>query len=346
MAVTFVIMAGGTGERLWPLVRRNRPKVCLSPDGRRSLLRGTLERLGGVAPRPRWLVVTTPDQARAVRREVPPAWRRRVVVEPAIRNTAGCLALAVLLAARRHPHDVLVALPADHWVRDEAAFRRALRTAIATARRVHAPVLLGIRPTHPHPGFGYVRAAAQVGRGPGPRVFRVAQFIEKPSASRAAALVRRGRAFWNAGIFVARVEVFLHAFQAHLPGHLRRLAPAVRSGRGLAAAYRALPSVSFDYGVMDHLRERYVVEGRFGWADLGSWDTWARLGHGRARFLALDAHNVTVVSQEPHLIAAVGVRDLVVVQTRAATLLCHPARTQAVRDIVRRLERNGARAFL
>jgi len=348
-AVTFVIMAGGKGERLWPLVRSATPKVCLSPDGTRSLLAATVDRLRLVWPHPEWLIVTTNGQAEAVRAVLPNALRDAVLVEPQIKNTAACITLAAVTLAMRDPHRVMVVTPADHWVSDVPAFRQALSTAIRAAVAHDTIVTIGIRPTHPHTGLGYLCAGASVNGVRAPRVYRLKQFIEKPSAARAAALLKQSRTYWNSGTFVGTADKFLESVTQWLPEHTRRLVPLAETLHGhqrfsnasflqrARAAYRALEGISFDHGVMDHLREGLVVEGQFRWADLGSWDVWAQLGRASSRTISIESENITVVGQEGHLVATIGVRDLVIVQTPSATLICHPQRAQAVRKIVKRL---------
>lgn len=355
-SVTFVVMAGGKGERLWPLVRRTAPKVCLSPNGGRSLLRATIDRLRHLWPRAQWLIVTTHGQADAVRAGVPPSLRRAVMVEPQIKNTAACITLAAVAQALRDPHRVMVVVPADHWVDDAAAFQRAVRTAIRAAVTYDTIATIGIRPTHPHTGMGYLCAGSALHGGRGTRIFRLARFIEKPSRAHATRLLRRPRTYWNSGTFVGTADTFLECITEWLPDHARRLVPVATDLRrprsrqvalgGIAftrlatRAYRALKVVSFDHGVMDHVQGGVVVEGRFGWADLGSWDTWAHLCRSASRTLQVASENVTVVGHDRHLVVAVGVRDLLVVHTPSATLICRPDKAQEVREVVRRVSQD------
>lgn len=359
--MTFVIMAGGKGERLWPLVRSTMPKVCLSPDGTRNLLQATVDRLGPAWPGASWLIVTTKDQAAAVRRSLSPALRRQVLVEPGIKNTAACITLAAVALATRDPGRVMVVVPADHWIGDVEAYRRAVRTAIEASVARDALVTIGIRPTHAHPGLGYLCAGSPLptprerANGAGfARMFRLDRFIEKPSVANAKRLIRRKKTYWNSGTFVGTADKFLECITEWLPDHVKRLMPLARDlgrerngwhGPGTApftlraqTAYRTLEAVSFDHGVMDHLHEAVVVEGDFAWADLGSWDAWAKLGRSICRVVDVGSRNTTVISQEPHLVAMVGVSDLLVVHTPTATLICHRDNAQAVREAVARLD--------
>jgi len=352
-SVTFVVMAGGKGERLWPLVRVAAPKVCLSPTGRRSLLQATIDRLRPVWPQADWLIVTTKGQAEAVRAGLPRPLRRAVIVEPQGKNTAACITLAAVALAIRDPQRVMVVVPADHWIEGAGVFRRAVRAAIRAAVAHDTIATIGVRPTHPHPGLGYLCAGSSLDGFRRPRVFRLARFIEKPSRVQAARLLTRPRTYWNSGIFVGTADKFLECVTEWLPDHARRLVPLadyLRRHRLQSAAassasftrlagspYRALDGVSFDHGVMDHAQAGLVVEGCFSWADLGSWDTWAHLGRASSRTVAVDSENVTVIGQEGHLVAAIGVRDLLVVHTPTATLICGAGKSQKVRELVRRV---------
>ena len=350
-AVTFVVMAGGRGERLWPLVRTAVPKACLSPDGTQTLLETTIARLREAWPQAGWLIVTTSEQARAVRTHLPAALRCRVIVEPAVKNTAACITLAAAVLACRDPRQVMVVAPADHWVGDVPAFHRAIRAAITASRRLNTIATIGIRPQTPQTGLGYVCAGARVA-GPWPaRVFRLARFVEKPPRRLAGRLIARPTTYWNSGLFIGSAERFLECVTEWLPDHAQRLIPTVtgwltRHPRAafagtfparLRSRYEALPATSFDHGVMTHLTGGLIVEGRFAWADLGSWDTWAQVGQAAARTIGVESENVTIVGQPTHLIATVGVRNLLVVQTPTATLICRPDKSQAVREVVRRV---------
>lgn len=284
IAVTFVIMAGGRGKRLRPLVSATRPKVCLSLDGTRSLLQATIERLGPVWPRARWLIVTTQGQADIIRRHLPGKFRRALLVEPQIKNTAACLTLAAATIAARDPRRVMVVVPADHWVGDAASFQRSLRVAIRAAVQEETIAMIGIRPTHAHTGLGYLRAGSPLRGFNGSRLFRLAAFIEKPSRAVAARLSKQPRTYWNNGIFVGTADKFLEVLTVWLPEHTRRLVPLAAKVRGTGgwaararAAYRRLKPISFDHGVMDHLQEGIVVEGRFPWSDVGTLEAWTTL---------------------------------------------------------------------
>ncbi len=342
--VTIVIMAGGRGERLWPLVRTNKPKVCLSIDGKHSLLEATIDRLRGLWPDARWLIVTTNGQEDAIRdclrhsNQRTPNLENSLLVEPQPKNTAACIGLAAIALAIRNPREIMVVMPADHWIRNVWAFRKNLRTAIRAALAHDTIVTIGIHPTYPHCGLGYLCAGTPLTTG----VFRLDRFVEKPTRSVAAQLIRRPRTFWNSGIFIGAADTFLECLTEYLPNHICRLFPlANRVGRKsfvhrAQVAYRHLDNISFDHGVMDMLTRAIVVEGRFDWMDLGSWDAWAHLCRS-PKTVGIESRNVTVIGEESHLVATIGVRNLIVVQSPSATLICSPKASQEVRQLLRQL---------
>lgn len=341
--VAFVIMAGGRGERLWPLVRAEMPKVCLAIDGTRTLLQATLERLQPLARTSALLIVTTAAQAHPIRRTLPATLKAQLLVEPQPKNTAACISLAAAVLAHQDPTMVMVALPADHWITPTSAFQRSLLAAIEVAQDDDWLVTIGLKPMRVHPGLGHVCAGTALGMRRGCRVFRLARFVEKPSPRLAKQLVRQGRVYWNAGIFIGRVGTFLERIQRFLPDHARHLFPLGKVAQQSAfrrqarSAYRRIRAISFDDGVMAHLGDGSVVEGDFDWEDLGSWESWVRISPNAKPALAVVSHNVRVVSPDRHLVAAIGLRDVIVVHTPDATLVCRTKDAQMVKDMVRRL---------
>ena len=342
----FVIMAGGKGERLWPLARACRPKVCLRVDGVHTLLDATLTRLAPMATPRNTLIITTHDQAAMIRHSLPRAFRPSVIVEPEPKNTAGCISMAAAIVAARAARTVMCVLPADHWIPDAAAFRRSLGAAVAVAAAAPVMAMIGVRPSQVHPGLGHLCVSRRLGRRQECQVFRLARFIEKPSRKTARQLMRQRRVFWNAGIFVGQAGTFLTLIRRWLPEHARFLGPlGERFGRADFAkqaktAYRALQAISFDDGVMAHVREGAVVEGDFVWEDLGSWESWARIRRLNAPSIVVDSRNVRTLSADGHLVAAVGLKDVIVVHTPDATLVCHARSTQAVRTVTAHLSQD------
>jgi len=348
-----VVMAGGSGTRFWPRSRQRTPKQFLPIVGGQSMLRETVARVAPLVGPSHVVVVAGRSQARAVRTELPRLARRNLLAEPVGRNTAAAIALAALVLERRSPGASMVVLPADHAISAHGVFRADLRLALRVAEETGALVTLGLPPTRPETGYGYIRPAKAI-PGTRGRVARVAAFIEKPNLRRAEALVAEGRVLWNAGIFAWRASDVLEELRAHVPAVVGPLEAALaRGGGALAAAYRRIPSVSIDHGVLEHSRRVMVVRARFPWSDVGSWAAvepfWRGAANGdntvRGHALPIDSRGCVVDSPE-RLVALVGVEDLVVVDAGDAVLVCRKDRAQDVRLVVDELRRRGLARYL
>ncbi len=329
-----VILAGGRGERFWPLSRSGRAKQFLPLVGDRTLLAATAERLAPLVPLARSFVITGADQGPLVLASLPDIPPGNVVAEPAGRNTAPAVAVGAHRAAALDPEAVIVVVPSDAWIGDENAYRAALATAVSTAERQDVLVTIGAVPNRPETGYGYLEIA-----DPKADVQPVARFVEKPDADTAVRYVTGGRHLWNCGIFVMKARVYVEALRLHLPEVAAALARIDTDG--LDAFYAAVPSISIDYGVMEKASNVMTVRAAFAWDDLGSWSALERVlpaeGHGDV--LALDSEG-SVLYAEEGVIAALGVPDLIVVRTARATLVLPKSRAQDVRRIVRELGEN------
>lgn len=339
-----LIMAGGSGERLWPLSRRRHPKQTLRLGCKRSLLQVTADRLRGMVPIRRIVVVTTKNQADLVRRQMPAVAPEHFWVEPASRNTAAAVGLGTIAILREDPDALIVVVPADHVIFPEEKFRRTIRRAVQIAMDRDGLVCLGVQPTYPATGFGYIEPMGERIR---PGGYRVRRFIEKPELKQAQRLVRNPRIVWNGGIFVWRGRVILSAIRQWLPALSSGLDAIGRTlgtplgNTRLQQLYRRLPSISIDVGVMERSRHVWVVPTDFSWDDVGSWNSIAFL-HGAdpqgnvvlGSHLGLETGGSIIVGDPGHLVATVGVRDLIVVHTPDATLVCHKTQAQQVRKLV------------
>ncbi len=340
-----VILAGGCGTRFWPLSRRARPKQLLSLTDGESLLQATIARvLPLVGPR-RVLVVTGGHLRDAVVRQASalrvPA--ENVFAEPEGRNTAPAICWAATIVRRRDPEGILVVLPSDHLVRRPAAFLRRIRQAVRRAAEGHL-VTLGIVPTRPETGYGYLKVRPSGGRAP----LRVERFTEKPDLPTARRFLRSGSYLWNSGMFVWRADVILEAFDRHQPA----IAGAFASGDRVERFWGRLPSISVDYAILEKTPSVAIPAGDIGWTDLGSWEAAAEvLPRDRRGNTAppgtrlLDCEGTLVVREDTggKTIALLGVRDLVVVETPDALLVCRKDRSQDVRRIVELLKKEGRR---
>lgn len=339
-----VVMAGGRGTRFWPRSRTARPKQFLAIAGTDTLLHQTVHRLDGHVRPDHIFVVTTEDLAEETRRMLPDLPPGNVLVEPEGRNTAPCLALALVQIEQKFPEGVMAVLSADHWIGDPEIFMADLELAVDHATRKRELVTFGIRPSYPETGYGYIESE---GQGP---VLQVKAFREKPPVEVAIEYLESGRHFWNAGMFVWTLADFRKGLETHAPEVLAPLDAWVKAGSqvsALAAAYRQLPQVAIDVALMEKARSVAVVPTRFRWSDVGSWPAAIEFQQPDAQgnvslgdtFL-LDTHNSAFFGGK-RFIAASGVEDLIVVDAEDALLICRKDRAQSVKQIVEHLKAAG-----
>lgn len=340
-----VILAGGGGERFWPRSRPWLPKQFLDLDGGGSLLQRTYSRVRRLLPLASIYVATRAEHRDLVLQHLPDLPLDNLILEPAGRDTAPSLGLAALVLAQRDPDAIMVALPSDHLVADEDAFAAALRAAAEAAEQVGGLITLGIQPTRPETGYGYIQVGPVVASAGGLAVHRVARFVEKPDRATAEQYVESGQYLWNCGVFAWRVGTLLAEIHRHLPQLGAVLAELASASPGafaqaLAQVFPQAPKISIDYGVLEKSDRVYVVPAYFGWDDVGTWSAVARLrprdpqGNAvRGPAILYDAHGVVVEGVPHRLVAAVGVRDLVIVDSDDAVLVCHKDRAQDVRHV-------------
>jgi mannose-1-phosphate guanylyltransferase len=345
MEIYALILAGGSGERFWPLSRRALPKQLLRLICNRSLLEETVARLDGLIPPDRILILTNVDQEKGVRallKSIPPC---NVIAEPSKRDTAAAVALGVGWVAARNHTAAMVVLPADHVIKETAAFQKIIRDAVSAAEEKNALITIGIRPTSANPGFGYIEMGEPVATKPG--LFRVVRFREKPNVDLAESFIRKGNFRWNAGMFVWTVPTILTEFNRHAPEFGRFI--AMMSGPGAfekdwGEKFSKLPRTSFDYAVMEHADRVLVLEAAFDWDDVGGWQAVARYfpndNRGNAAncgLTTLEASGNIVFDDAGNNVALLGVNNLIVVRTRDAVLVCHRHHAEKIKNLVAKL---------
>jgi mannose-1-phosphate guanylyltransferase len=344
-----LILAGGSGERFWPLSRRNRPKQLLRLVSKRTLLEETVSRLDGLVPPERILILTNVEQEKAVRGLLKKFPKENIVAEPAKRDTAAAVALGAGWVAARDHSATMLALPADHVIAGRDAFQETMRTAAAAASETGALVTIGIKPTWACPGFGYIEQgeAVRLRENSKLAVHRVVRFREKPNVDLAESFLRKGNFRWNAGMFVWSVPTVLSEFNRHAP-ELADFISQVRSPKDLNKVLREqfakLPRISFDYAIMEKADRVLVVEASFDWDDVGSWQAVARYfkkdEHGNIAnraLTALDASDNIVFNDGKTTIALLGVHNLIVVRTGDAILICHRHQAERIKNLVAKL---------
>jgi mannose-1-phosphate guanylyltransferase len=345
-----LILAGGSGERFWPLSRRAQPKQFLQLVSERSLVEDAVARLDGLVPRERIFILTNVDQEAALRRLLPSVPEENIVAEPAKRDTAAAVALATAWVAMRDHRATMLVLPADHVIKDREAFQKTMQSAARAAEETGALVTIGIKPTWPCPGFGYIEEGAPVALpgGPAPNeIFRVLRFREKPNVELAATFVQAGNFRWNAGMFVWSVPTVLSEFNRHAPELANFISQISAPGQWesvLQARFRELPVISFDYAIMEKADRVLMVEASFDWDDVGSWRAvaayLAKDEHKNASnccLTTMDASDNIVFSNSPSRIALLGVHNLIVVRTGDSLLVCNRRDAERIKDLVSKL---------
>jgi len=356
--VWVTILAGGSGTRLWPYSRQSRPKQMISLLGDRSLLQSTVDRVLPLVPPERIHILTGPAHAQGIASQLPELPRENILVEPSPRGTAPCLGLAALKLAQRAStqQEVMVSLHADHAIKDEDSFRQAIRTAIQTARHGHL-VTVGIVPTYPATGFGYIERGTTLPDAHGRDVYQVVRFREKPPLSEAQEYVQSGRFYWNTGYFAWTFERILAAYRQHLPDAYVVLGALADPSTGVEETERlweTIEPVTIDVGIMERARGIAVVPCDPGWSDVGTWATLQDLSSpgadgnvilGSGDHVGLDTESC-LIHTNGRLVATIGLHDMIVVDTEDALLVLPRTRAQDVSTLVKVLREKGFDGYL
>jgi len=348
-----VIMAGGSGTRLWPLSRTNTPKQALKLVGERTMFQHAVDRLTPLFAPEQIMVVTKADHIKVLASQTSDLPIENFLVEPEGRGTAPAIGLAALHLRKRDPEAVMAVLTADHFIADTEGFRKILAAAEQVAQKGHL-VTLGIKPTAPSSAFGYVQQAESLGTEAGVPFFRMKRFVEKPNQTEAARMLATGEYSWNSGMFIWRVDRIMAEFERQMPkfyGQLAELEPSLGTPDYPAKISQIWPQVgeqTIDYGVMEGAQDVTVIPIEIGWADVGSWtslfdllpvDAVGNILQGA--HVAIDTKNTLVMGGEKRLIATIGIENLVIVDTEDALLICTREREQDVRAVVKQLKQAG-----
>ena len=354
-----VIMAGGSGTRFWPRSRKKVPKHHLAIAGSDSMIRQTYERLEGEVPPERILVVTVEEQAAATREHLPELPEQNIIAEPEPRNTAAAVGLGAVHVMARGPDSTMLVVTADHVIKPKEIFWENVRAAVELASDGESLVIFGIRPAWGNPGFGYIHRGDPVGEFDGVRCFAIRKFEEKPPAETAAKWVETGEYYWNSGMFVWQTSTILTELERCAPeiySEISKIRDAIGSpeeSQVTSDIYGRIPKQPIDRAVMEKAPSVKVVEATFDWDDVGSWNSLpnhrqqdASGNTVLAEHRGIRTANCIIAGEPQHLIATIGVSDLVIVQTPDATLVCRRDEVEDIKQIVEQLGLEGLEEYL
>jgi mannose-1-phosphate guanylyltransferase len=355
-----VIMAGGKGTRFWPLSREKKPKHLLNIISEKTIIQETIDRVKTLIPPENILVVTGKKHAGILIKQLPEIPSRNIIIEPEGKNTAACIGLAALHIRKMVSDDIMVVLPSDHAIADNKKFIDALDTAAKAASEEDGLVTIGIKPSSVQTGFGYIELANLFKIINDEKVFRVKSIREKPDFQQATEFVQRGNFYWNSGMFIWKNSVILKEIGRWLPElysglmKINEVLGSPEEAVTLPRVYRKLPSISIDYGVMEKADNVFMLQADFGWSDIGSWDalweispkdTKGNAALSKSRIIAENSDGSLIYSPKK-LTALIGVKDLIIVETKDSLLICKKGLSQEVKKIVEKLNADKLKKYL
>ncbi len=345
-----VIMAGGVGSRFWPRSRAATPKQLLKIFGDDTMIQSTVKRLNGLVDNDKIFVITNEIQKEQITEQLPDVPSENIIAEPFGKNTAPCVGLSAAIINKINPDSVIVTLPADHLILNEEKFKNTLKTASDFAYENDSLVTIGIVPTRPETGYGYIQISDNEAK---PGIFKVQTFAEKPNLSTAKRFVKSGDFYWNSGMFIWRSDAILSEIETYMPDlfhgviQMREAYGKENFNDVLRNVYGQLKSISIDYGIMEKSKKVYLVKGEFDWNDVGSWEAVYQLSEhddkGNATFGDVYAEKTfgSYIYNPEKFTAVIGVENVVVIETKDALLVCNRDDAQSVKNVVDFLKVNN-----
>ncbi len=348
-----VIMAGGRGERFWPRSRLVAPKQFLKLVGDKTMLQLTVERVEDLVGISGTYIVAGSDFKDIIMEQLPHLPEENIITEPFGQGTAAAVGLAALILERKDPREVMIVLPADHYISDVTCFQKVLKSAVAAACSGEDIVTIGIAPRRPEKGYGYICQGEMLDTIAGVPVFRVFQFLEKPELAKAVRLLACGNYLWNSGMFIWRLDLIRRLIEKHTPQlaeGLNKIGQAMGTGQYTAIleeVYAKLPGISLDYGILEKTDRVLVMPGDFGWDDIGSWIALERYAKKDERGNIIEGRGVMLDTSDTFIyspgktVGVIGVENLIVINDRDSILVCRKDRAQEIKKVVQALKDKG-----
>ncbi len=357
--ITALIMAGGEGTRFWPLSRKDNPKQFLKlNDEQKTMLQQTVERIAQLVPYEQIFIATNDSYQQAIKDQLAEVPEDNIIIEPLKRNTAPSIGLSSVIIEEKYPGSTMLVLPADHLIKDQNNFLDILKKAIMTAATGKNLVTIGIEPTHPETGYGYIHFGDKLHTIDGDSVFKVENFTEKPDLGRATEFLKDGSYLWNSGMFIWNLNSILANIEEHLPElylSLEKIKEALNTEQQseiIKEEFEKMESISIDYGIMEKADDIFVIPGSFGWDDLGSWPALERIKkvdeQGNVvvgKHYGIDTKN-SIIHSTDKVITTIGLDNIVIVNTDDAVLICDKKRAQEVKRIREILSEEGLDDYL
>ncbi len=349
MKIYAVIMAGGVGSRFWPRSKSKKPKQLLKIFGDNTLIQNTVARLNGLVENERVFVITNKDQVKQIRKQIPHIPEENIIAEPFGKNTAACIGLGAVLVGHKNEDAVMLTLPADHLILDVEAFQKVMKKAAEFAYESKGLVTIGITPTRPETGYGYIQYIDEPVKE---NIYKVRTFAEKPNLSTAKRFLKSGDFLWNSGMFIWRADAILDEIKIHLHDLYEGLVKIQKSvgkkdfDETLVNVYGQLRNISIDYGVMEKSKKVYLTKADFNWSDVGSWEEVYQLsekdnnGNAAVGKVYTDKTYSSYIYSPKKFTALIGVENLIVINTKDALLVCNRENAQDVKKVVDYLKMN------
>jgi len=354
-----VLMAGGIGTRFWPRSRRESPKQVLNIIGKNSMIQATFKRLKGLVDQSNIYIVTNPNQENKIREQLAELSVNNFVLEPFGRNTAPCIGLAAVKIVSEDPDGIMVVLPADHLITDVQEFQTVINLAIEFASKNGGLVTIGISPTFPSSAYGYIQRESDAAEINGHKLYKVRTFAEKPNIETAELFLSSGDFYWNSGMFIWKASTILEEISDKLPEiyeglmEIKETLGSPQYDAKVEEVYRKIRGISIDYGVMQTSDQVYVIPAKLGWNDVGSWEIVYDISEKDNNRITGEYQNlINVDSSESYiyspqkLVALVGIKNVVVVDTGDALLICKKSHSQDVKEVVEQLIKKGMDDFM